>query len=402
MMTKKAGSIIFAAIAALLLSLCTHADMMDIYKKGEIKLVPDPGFGKGMDWEEMFYDLAKRVSIAPDGSIFVSNIRQHNIQKFDKSGKLLLTFGQKGQGPGDFINPGDISILDDKYLIVRENNPNRRISLFDLKGKFVRIIKNKNFVFHCVALKNNKLALNKFKYLNEYDRTKDLVTIVEIYILDINTGQEVFLTSSRLKMRIKKFGNKKRQRSFREDYFLRRTKDGNLLVGFASKNKICIYNPLGKEINSFNLNIERKKFTPEIRQKRVEHMIKGMEGDTRFPKKMRDSNVKYFKSNRKEVMADTPEYFYSYYDLKIDGDGNILVLLNNKTMSGYDENWVPVYRVYTSEGVFIGEVKIDFGPYKPISFLNNFKEFFGNNLVGLFERRDSDDIVIELLKMHLK
>lgn len=389
-------------LTVLFCSVFLNPDLPGIYKKGEIKLVPDPEFGKGMDWESMFYDWAKRIAIAGDGSIFVANSRQHNIQKFDKSGQLLLTFGQKGQGPGDFLYPGDLSILDEKYLVVAEYATNRRVSFFDLNGKFIKLIKTEKPVNGCLALKNNKVVLQSYKHLNEYDRKKEPRRMVEIFILDIETKEKVLVTSSLFHEQYKIFKNNKKQRNSKEDFFLKRTKAGNLLVGFSSKKDIHIYNPEGKEIKSFTLNIMRKKITREIKEKRVEQSIKGLENDTRVPKSIRESFIKYFKTSKDEVMNETPDYFYYYYDIKIDSSGNIMVLLNNKMMSGYDENWLPQYQIYSPEGIYKGEVKISYGNYKPVSIFKKFRQFHGDSLVGLFERKDTDDIVIELLKMSLQ
>ena len=70
-------------------------DLQEHYKKGEILLNGVEEFGQENDWEELFYDPYKDMVVAPDGSIFVANDRQHNILKFDKEGKLLKKFGRK-------------------------------------------------------------------------------------------------------------------------------------------------------------------------------------------------------------------------------------------------------------------------------------------------------------------
>jgi DNA-binding beta-propeller fold protein YncE len=116
-------------------------DLIDYYKKGSITLKGEENFGENNDWEGLFYDPYKEMIVAPDGSIFVANNRQHNIYKFDKNGNFLKMFGRKGQGPGDFDSPGDMTILDNEYLMVGEYASNRRITIWDLEGKCIKVVK---------------------------------------------------------------------------------------------------------------------------------------------------------------------------------------------------------------------------------------------------------------------
>ena len=64
-------------------------DLQNHFKKGEIILKGIEGFGKGNDWEELFYNAHLEITVAPDGSIFVINQRKHNILKFDKNGNFI-------------------------------------------------------------------------------------------------------------------------------------------------------------------------------------------------------------------------------------------------------------------------------------------------------------------------
>jgi len=69
-------------------------------------------------------------------------------------------------------------------------------------------------------------------------------------------------------------------------------------------------------------------------------------------------------------------------------------------MELYKEDWKPRYRVYSPQGKFIKEITFDFGNYRARHFHN--KHFYNNKLIGIFERKDTDDILMELKKMELK
>ncbi|MFW6128679.1 MAG: 6-bladed beta-propeller [Candidatus Aminicenantaceae bacterium] len=139
-------------------------EVKDVYKTGIIILKNTPGFGEKTDWDTFFYNTHTDITVAPDGSIFAASSRQHKVFKFDSNGNLIKSFGQKGQGPGDFNVPGDLSILDEKYLVVGKYAGNHRISLFDLEGHFVKVLKTTKSVHYPLALKDGKIAYVFFSY----------------------------------------------------------------------------------------------------------------------------------------------------------------------------------------------------------------------------------------------
>ena len=122
----------------------SYASLIDIYKKGKIKLIPDSTFGKGTEWDMYFPQGIMDIAFTNDGSFFATGLGDkacHCVYRFDKNGKFIKKFGRKGRGPGDLYRPGNLSILDNKYLLIAEYATSRRISVFDLRGKFIRKIK---------------------------------------------------------------------------------------------------------------------------------------------------------------------------------------------------------------------------------------------------------------------
>ncbi len=77
------------------------------------------------------------VGVAKSGEIFVAdgygNARVH---KFNPQGKLLLSWGEPGKKPGDFMIPHSVRIDKENrvWVIDRENS---RIQVFDTNGKFL-------------------------------------------------------------------------------------------------------------------------------------------------------------------------------------------------------------------------------------------------------------------------
>lgn len=74
-----------------------------------------------------------------DGTMFALAVDTGEIEVYDKDGQLLRKFGQKGQGPGEFIRPWHLSISPDDEIFVLDKSA-RKITVFDTQGNFVRII----------------------------------------------------------------------------------------------------------------------------------------------------------------------------------------------------------------------------------------------------------------------
>jgi len=80
------------------------------------------------------------VSIAEDeeSNFYVLDRMEHKVYKFSPEGKLILSFGQKGQGPGDFQNPHLIAYSPKKQIIVADELYN--LSFLNRDGSFVKRI----------------------------------------------------------------------------------------------------------------------------------------------------------------------------------------------------------------------------------------------------------------------
>ncbi len=97
-----------------------------------------PGGGGEPDY---FYQ-PNDVLVAPNGDVFVSEGHASapgsnaRILKFDKSGKLIKSFGKFGTGPGEFDQPHALAMDSRGRLFVGDRN-NNRIQILDQNGTFI-------------------------------------------------------------------------------------------------------------------------------------------------------------------------------------------------------------------------------------------------------------------------
>lgn len=364
----------------------------EVYKAGPVKLVPDPGFGKGEDWGSFLFESSKDIAVAADGSIFMANSREHTIHQFDPSGKKVLTFGRKGQGPGDLETPGSPSILDEKYLVVSEYALNRRISLFDLNGRFFKLFTAQRPVYDVVALTGTKIAYLAKQFEQESkDRNpgvRSMPMTIRVVLKDIETGAENVVLSRTVTQKmimLSSGGSMSFGDNMVGDILLARTNDGNLAVGDTNSPQIVVYGIDGKVLRSFELKKPPRRVTPEYldRYKTVKlaPMLERL-------KKLPSVKPAYDELARLDYSQLFNENFPYFIEMRTDADGNFLFfqVADDPGKSNLD------FSVYSPQGEFLADTRIDPGPFEVnIDYRFRCLSFAKTGLIGLAVLKDDAD-----------
>lgn len=389
--------LLFVLIQIVITSLAA-SNLVETYKKGTIKLIPSPGFGNETDWESLFYDIFKDIAVAKDGSIFVSNSRKHNIFKFNTLGKHIGTYGRKGEGPGDLYFPGDLSILDGRYLVIGGYGTKRRISVFDFFGKCMKVLKTSHSVYFPIALKKNKIAYIHDIFINTGNILKSAKSKKTIFIKDIVSGKEFPVLSREFVEKnfviIDRIMYSIADNSETGDLFINRTLDGHLLVGISNTPDIHIYSVEGKLLHSFRLQIKPIPVNEEYLKKFKDFFMAEKRNEQPA---MNPGLIKKFEKLSFKDYFDP--YLPFYREILVDEEGNILIF---KTSDCF-EHCKEVFQVYSSEGKFICETTIDKGDYD-FKIDRRFKNivFMKKAIFGLFQLKDSEDISLHLVKVDLE
>jgi len=383
--TKLHRSIVAIAVLFVLLAGGTflNAALIDFYKKGPIVMKSDPEYA-GLDYESLFYDAIRKMAVAPDGSIFVSNCKQHNIYKF-KDGKLVKTFGQFGEGPSDLYYPGEIAILDNKYVAIVEGNLNMRISLFDLDGIFVKVIRTNYPTWEIAALGNNKIAILTWNVVFEGNYS---IKKVRVIIKDILTGKDFTVLSYDEKPE-KRVDEKKiyfRSGLTNTTFYLFNIGEGNLLFAHSDSPEISIYTSEGKKVNSFRIVYGQKKVTDAMKDEFRQIIM--------------------LEANRNRLLKESlktgdwsnafPEWAPYFRNIAVDSENNILVFEHN----GFQKITECNFKAYSKEGTYLGESKIQFGVFEGWSDFSLI--FFKDCLYSFLQRRDTEDTLMQFVKIKTK
>jgi len=387
-MIKKSCGFVF-----LLLLICCFLDasLIDFYKKGLIKLKADPHFGQKMSGDESIYDTRFDLLRTPDGSFFIAVGPEHYLYKFSSEGKFVGKYGQKGQGPGDLYFPGDLSVLDGRYLVIGEYATSRRVSLFDLEGNFIKLLKTDRNAFTTVALRDNKIAYTTYKYGPMENQIQDFTTV--LIIKDVESGEEVAIDECQSQWKFIISGGRRYVANMSSGTMLiTQTKEGNLLVGVTVSDELKIYSPQGEILRSFHLKMEPVQVTHDYIHRYRDFRIQ--------VQKERGSGQRMIDAIKKTPYEDMFGKYLPYYkDILVDSEGNILVCKTTDCIGGCHE----VFQVYSSEGKYICEVKVEKGIYD-VTIDRRFKNiaFTDNAVYGLFPLKESEESGLQLVRVNLR
>jgi DNA-binding beta-propeller fold protein YncE len=74
--------------------------------------------------------------VTSDGEMYVSDgYGQHRVHRFDASGALVTSWGEKGEGPSQFALPHDVWV-DSRHRVIVCDRENQRIQFFDRSGAY--------------------------------------------------------------------------------------------------------------------------------------------------------------------------------------------------------------------------------------------------------------------------
>jgi 6-bladed beta-propeller len=375
-----------------------QSSLTDLYKTGPIRLEPDPEFGKDTKWNLLFFNLFCDLAAAPDGSLFIADSREHKVFKFDKQGHFIKSFGQKGQGPGDFNSPDNLSVLDGKYLVVGEYAESRRISLFDLEGKFNRLLATKRSTFNPVALRDGKVAYLSFR--SQRDGAAGVKTNRSVVIRGIDGPGETVVAEHTFNwngIMLRRGGAITFPASDSGDTFIAATKDGNLLVGNSLKAFLEVYSPAGVKLSSIDLGLEPIPVTKDYIKRYKDRVIGGMRKDSRYAQGPAGGALK-------EVDEASFDQFFSdhlpfYHEVLVDAEGNILVFKKTECLGD-----CPILiRVYSPEGKFICETEIQEGRFGLSVDPRRKNMVFGRDgLIAMVEVKGAEEFELRVIRVSYK
>lgn len=170
--------------------------LLDTYKNGAVKLIPETNYAQDNDWNQVFrsyydklYDTyvgkRKYVTVLSDGSVVVSHSYEDYYTLFDKDGKFVREFSIN-TGKNKKLQKPIAGALNDKVLYTKADNLGK-IHFIDLQGNIKKIVNIKYSVYDILPLPGDRLLVTGFVVGK---KCRDIVSIV-----DYNTGNQKVIYS---------------------------------------------------------------------------------------------------------------------------------------------------------------------------------------------------------------
>lgn len=100
----------------------------------QLDLVEDLSLGGGDDAEN-FFNRPTDLSVDDEGRIYVLDSGNYRVQVFENDGSFLRSFGRRGSGPGEFVNPRFIAVTGSRVLVTDRSLS--RVTAWDHSGEYI-------------------------------------------------------------------------------------------------------------------------------------------------------------------------------------------------------------------------------------------------------------------------
>ncbi len=110
--------------------------VMKFTREGRLLLTLDQKKQPGAT--EKTFNRPTDIAFTPAGDFYISDgYGNARVVKFSRAGQWLLTWGEPGTGPGQFNTPHSL-VLDSQGQVYVSDRENNRLQVFDAEGRFLR------------------------------------------------------------------------------------------------------------------------------------------------------------------------------------------------------------------------------------------------------------------------
>lgn len=115
-----------------------------LYGEFSFDLEEDLSIGGDPKNEAYYFPKGGSLSVDDEGSLFITDLGNKRVQMYDKSGQYIRTIGRQGQGPGEYVFPGQVYFDPEGNTCVR--NGGIQLNVYGKDGVFKNKITFKTFV----------------------------------------------------------------------------------------------------------------------------------------------------------------------------------------------------------------------------------------------------------------
>ncbi|WP_163350016.1 NHL repeat-containing protein [Desulfovibrio sp. JC010] len=186
---------------------------------------------------------AMGLAVDKRGDIYISEDEDQSVKKFDKTGRLLISFGSEGEGRGQFDDPAGLACTDNDTVFVVDTG-NERVQSFNISGSSKKEMTP-------VTVSPPMIVFEKEIVSGEDISALFVTPDKKLYAVNSKEGQ-IHLRGSSASLTWGDSGNDPGE--FRKPQGVAVSKSGNVYVADTGNNRIQLLNPDG----SFNYKFGKK------------------------------------------------------------------------------------------------------------------------------------------------
>ena len=278
-----------------------------------------------------------------DGNIYfiVSRSDADLILKFGSNGNFILSFGRRGEGPGELITPRYLRVDESEHIQIADNT-RKKIYIFEKNGDFIRaisllsnhriatLLENGNIL----AVKNN---FNKDIGRGEYPIMLSNADLDEIKMLHQGLWMPNFTLSKRI--------NPLR---YYMDFNVLRPSNGRIYVGNYGKGyEFLIYDTEGNLLKKIRKEYNKVKVSEQLKEEIVNGLYKFFDSFEQYKNKV------YY-----------PEFYPPFQFFFLDEESRLYVMTYEQGQ-GSDAF---IYDIFNPDGLFIGRIELNNYGSSPFSY----------------------------------
>jgi len=111
-------------------------------------------------------DKIRDIAVDNSGKIYVCDGGNYRVVIFDSTGNYLKSFGNKGRGPGEFLNPSRISFDKENRIYILDSKL-RRVNQFTKDGEFIKSASVREMVLDIAVKDSSSIYLSTLSFLTE-------------------------------------------------------------------------------------------------------------------------------------------------------------------------------------------------------------------------------------------
>jgi len=284
-----------------------------IYNKDIFSLEEELTIGEKQGNEDNMFSAVNHLTVDDDERIYVLDYKNVQVKVFDRDGKYLSTFGQRGQGPGEFFRPRGIYITSEDEVMVYDMG-NRSFIYFSKEGQFLSSFSTAKLSLMGARIDSKGNIIGDVFSANPEDRS----FVLKKFDSKLN---ELFTIGSSLLSPPGVFKVSLPSCSWQI------TQDDHIVFGYTKNYEIQIMNPEGEVIRKIS-----KEYDP------VEFTDKEKKG--------------YLENNPLKLKIEFPKYHNPFLRFFLDDEGRLFVLTSEKAEN--KESYY--YDIFDPEGKYIAKV----------------------------------------------